>query len=78
MFQILEKFHEEHDHISDVVRQEFVDKIISTEEENKRLKNEISEVKARHRINLERGKAEIEMVKKQKEDELEELHKRYD
>lgn len=74
--KMLEKFHQERDHISDVIRQEFVEKIVSTDEENKRLKNEISEGKARHRIDLERAKAEIEMVKKQKEDELEELHKR--
>ncbi|CAE1176038.1 AZI1 [Acanthosepion pharaonis] len=74
--KMLEKFHQERDHISDVIRQEFVEKIVSTDEENKRLKNEISEGKARHRIDLERTKAEIEMVKKQKEDELEELHKR--
>lgn len=74
--KMLEKFHHERDHISDVVRQEFVEKIVSTEEENKRLKNEMSEIKARHRIEIERGKAEIEKVKKQKDDELEELHKR--
>jgi 5-azacytidine-induced protein 1 len=67
---------EERDHVSDVVRQEFADRIVATEEENKRLKNEMSELKARHRIELERAKLDIEAAKKVKDEEMEEVHKR--
>lgn len=42
---------------------------MTTEEDNKRLRNGMSETKARHRIELER-------VVKDKEDEMEEVHKR--
>ena len=74
--QLLDKRNEERDHIADVIRQEFVDKIVSTEEENKRLKNEIAELKARHRVDLERAKADAEIVLKAKAEEMEEVHKR--
>lgn len=74
--QLLDKRNEERDHIADVIRQEFVDKIVSTEEENKRLKNEIAELKARHRVDLERAKVDAEIVLKAKAEEMEEVHKR--
>ncbi|XP_064600746.1 centrosomal protein of 131 kDa-like isoform X2 [Liolophura sinensis] len=71
-----EKLHRERDHVSDVIRQEFADRIVATEEENKRLKVEMSELKARHKVELERGKADIEVIHRQKEEEMEEVHKR--
>ena len=67
---------EERDRVADVVRQEFADRIVTTDEENKRVKNEMSELKARHRIELERAKLEVEAAKKAKDDEMEEVHKR--
>ncbi|XP_029651884.1 serine-rich adhesin for platelets [Octopus sinensis] len=72
----LEKFHKERDAVADVVRQEFVDKIVATEEESRRTKQEMSELKARHRIELERCRTEIEKTKKQKENELDDVHER--
>ena len=59
-----------------MVRQEFADKIVSTDEENKRLKTDVAELKARHRAELERAKAEVDVVAKAKDDEMEEVHKR--
>jgi len=59
-----------------VVRQEFADKIVSTDEENKRLKTDVAELKARHRAELERAKADVDVVAKAKDDEMEEVHKR--
>lgn len=76
VFQTLEKFHKERDAVADVVRQEFVDKIVATEEESRRTKQEMSELKARHRIELERCRTEIEKTKKQKENELDDVHER--
>ena len=43
---------------------------MTTEEDNKRLRTDIHELKARQRLELER-------VVKEKEEEMEEVHKRY-
>lgn len=74
--QLLDKRNEERDHISDVIRQEFADRIVAIEDENRRLKNEVSELKARHRLEVERLKSENEVQLKSKEDEMEEVHRR--
>ena len=74
--QLSEKLHKERDYVSDIIRQEFADRLVATEEENKRLKNDMSELKARHRLELERSKTEVEVIIKAKEDEMEEVHKR--
>ncbi|XP_038633015.1 centrosomal protein of 131 kDa isoform X3 [Scyliorhinus canicula] len=67
--KINDRLTHERNSLADVIRQEFADRLVSTEEENKRLKTEMSEVKARHRL-------EVERVTKEKEEELEEVHKR--
>ena len=74
--QLLEKMREERGHVSDIIRQEFADRIVATEEENRRIKNEISELRAKHRIELERAKQEVEDIKQVKDAEMEEVHKR--
>ena len=43
---------------------------MTTDEDNKRLRNDIHELKARQRLELER-------VAKEKEEEMEEVHKRF-
>ncbi|KAL5019029.1 hypothetical protein ScPMuIL_004751 [Solemya velum] len=74
--KLTDKMHEERNRVSDIIRQEFADRLVTTEEENKRIKTEMSELRARHRIELDRSKEQIEDIKKQKEEELEEVHKR--
>ena len=76
-FQLLDKLNEERDHVADVVRQEFADKLVATDEENRRIKNEMAELKARHRMELERAKTEMELIHKSKEEEMEQVHERY-
>lgn len=44
-------------------------RLVYTEEENKSLKTELSELRARHKIELER-------VQKEKEKEMEQVHER--
>lgn len=44
--------------------------LVATEEESKRMKSEMSEMKARHKV-------EMEQVTKDKESELNEIHDRY-
>lgn len=46
-----------------------VDRLVALEEESKRLRTELSEEKARHKF-------EIDRLTKDKEDEMEEVHKR--
>ncbi|KAM9296917.1 LOW QUALITY PROTEIN: centrosomal protein of 131 kDa [Gastrophryne carolinensis] len=67
--QITERLSEERRSLSDVIRQEFAERLVVTEDENKRLKMEASEAQARHRLELER-------LTREKEAELEEVHKR--
>ncbi|XP_059804360.1 centrosomal protein of 131 kDa isoform X3 [Hypanus sabinus] len=67
--KIKDRLTEERNSLAEVIRQEFADRLVSTEEENKRLKTEMSEMRARHRL-------EIERITKEKEEELEEVHKR--
>uniref|UniRef100_A0A671XK29 Centrosomal protein 131 n=1 Tax=Sparus aurata TaxID=8175 RepID=A0A671XK29_SPAAU len=49
--------------LSEVIRQEFADRLVLTEEENRRMKVEVSEVRARLRL-------EVERVTREKEEEL--------
>lgn len=55
--------------LAEVIRQEFADRLVTTEEENRRLKVEVSEVRARLRL-------EVERVTREKEEELAEVHQR--
>ena len=52
---VVSRLTQERDRVTEVVRQEFVDKLVTTEEENKQLKHEISELRARHKLELERA-----------------------
>uniref|UniRef100_A0A3Q3EVK3 Centrosomal protein 131 n=1 Tax=Labrus bergylta TaxID=56723 RepID=A0A3Q3EVK3_9LABR len=55
--------------LAEVIRQEFADRLVMTEEENRRMKVEVSEVRARLRL-------EVERVTREKEEELAEVHQR--
>ncbi|XP_053392932.1 centrosomal protein of 131 kDa-like [Mercenaria mercenaria] len=74
--KLTDKMHKERDRVSDIIRQEFADRLVFTDEENKRIKTEISELKARQRIELDKAKDEIEDIKRQKDEEMDEVHKR--
>lgn len=60
---------QERSSLSEVIRQEFADRLVTTEEDNKHLKIEMAELRARQRLELDR-------VMRDKEEELEEVHKR--
>ncbi|XP_043958775.1 centrosomal protein of 131 kDa isoform X2 [Gambusia affinis] len=64
-----DKLAEERRSLAEVIRQEFADRLVMTEEENRRLKVEVSEVRARLRLELER-------ITREKEEELAEVHQR--
>ena len=69
IWQICDRLTNERNNVQEVIRQEFADRLVATEEENKRLKNEMSEMRARHKLELTR-------IKESKEEEMEEVHKR--
>uniref|UniRef100_A0A8C8JCD8 Centrosomal protein 131kDa n=1 Tax=Oncorhynchus tshawytscha TaxID=74940 RepID=A0A8C8JCD8_ONCTS len=67
--QIRDKLSEERRSLAEVIRQEFAERLIVTENENRRMKTETSEVRARLRL-------EVERVTREKEEELAEVHQR--
>lgn len=67
--QTRDKLAEERRSLAEVIRQEFADRLVMTEEENRKLKVEVSEVRARLRL-------EVERITREKEEELAEVHKR--
>uniref|UniRef100_A0A4W5ME58 Centrosomal protein 131 n=1 Tax=Hucho hucho TaxID=62062 RepID=A0A4W5ME58_9TELE len=66
---IRDKLSEERRSLAEVIRQEFAERLIVTEDENRRMKTETSEVRARLRL-------EVERVTREKEEELAEVHQR--
>ncbi|XP_033467299.1 centrosomal protein of 131 kDa isoform X1 [Epinephelus lanceolatus] len=67
--QTRDKLVDERRSLAEVIRQEFADRLVVTEEENRRMKVEVSEVRARLRL-------EVDRVTREKEEELAEVHQR--
>ncbi|XP_023805049.1 centrosomal protein of 131 kDa isoform X2 [Oryzias latipes] len=67
--QTRDKLAEERCSLTEVIRQEFAERLVAAEEENRRLKLEVSEVRARLRL-------EVDRVHQEKEEELAEVHQR--
>ncbi|XP_061232839.1 centrosomal protein of 131 kDa isoform X2 [Neopsephotus bourkii] len=55
--------------LAEVIRQEFTDRLVGLEEENKRLRAEMAEMRTRQRLELDR-------LEQEKDRELEEVHRR--
>ncbi|NWY61844.1 CP131 protein, partial [Chionis minor] len=60
---------QERSSLAEVIRQEFADRLLGTEEENKQLKAEMAAMRARQRLELDR-------IVREKDKELEEVHRR--
>ncbi|NXO04982.1 CP131 protein, partial [Rhinopomastus cyanomelas] len=67
--KVRDQLAQERSSLMEVIRQEFTDRLLGTEEENKRLKAEMAELRARQRLELDR-------VAREKDQELEEVHRR--
>ncbi|XP_074463763.1 centrosomal protein of 131 kDa isoform X6 [Larus michahellis] len=67
--KVRDQLAQERSSLAEVIRQEFTDRLMGTEEENKRLKAEMVEMRARQRLELDR-------VVREKDKELEEVHRR--
>lgn len=68
-YKVRDKLLEERRSLAEVIRQEFAERLVTTEEENRRMKVELSEVRVRLRL-------EVERITKEKEVELAEVHQR--
>jgi hypothetical protein len=68
---------QERSRLADIIRQEFSDRLVFTEEESKRIKLEIAEIKSKHHYELQKKQEEIEKLQREKEDELSKVHDRY-
>lgn len=64
-----DKLLEERRNLAEVIRQEFAERLVAAEEEDRRMKAELSEVRVRLRL-------EVERITKEKEVELAEVHQR--
>ncbi|NXI89394.1 CP131 protein, partial [Psophia crepitans] len=67
--KVRDQLAQERSSLAEVIRQEFADRLAGTEEENKRLKAEMAEMRTRQRLELDR-------VVREKDKDLEEVHRR--
>ncbi|XP_051491092.1 centrosomal protein of 131 kDa isoform X3 [Apus apus] len=67
--KVRDELAQERSSLTEVIRQEFADRLVGTEEENKQLKAEMAEMRARQRLELDR-------ILREKDQELEEVHRR--
>ncbi|CAH8620300.1 unnamed protein product [Heterobilharzia americana] len=73
---LYEKLNQERQNISDVIRQEFADRLVFVEEENRSVKRELAECKARIKAEQERHEKEIDAIKKSNNSEIETVHQK--
>uniref|UniRef100_A0A671XHF3 Centrosomal protein 131 n=1 Tax=Sparus aurata TaxID=8175 RepID=A0A671XHF3_SPAAU len=73
-----DKLADERRSLSEVIRQEFADRLVLTEEENRRMKVEVSEVRARLRLEVERVTREKEEELAEKEETVNSLRKQHE
>uniref|UniRef100_A0A8D3D5Q1 Centrosomal protein 131 n=1 Tax=Scophthalmus maximus TaxID=52904 RepID=A0A8D3D5Q1_SCOMX len=64
--------------LAEVIRQEFAERLVTTEEENRRMKVEVSEVRARLRLEVERVTREKEEELAEKEETVNNLRKQHE
>ena len=68
---------DERNRLADVIRQDFSDRLIFTEEENKKIKLDMVEIKSRHQYDIDKKKEEFEKLKREKSEELDTVHEKY-
>uniref|UniRef100_A0A7N8X2K6 Centrosomal protein 131 n=1 Tax=Mastacembelus armatus TaxID=205130 RepID=A0A7N8X2K6_9TELE len=64
--------------LAEVIRQEFADRLVMTEEENRRMKVEVSEMRARLKLEVERVTRDKEEELAEKEETVNNLRKQYE
>uniref|UniRef100_A0A8D0F4R5 Centrosomal protein 131 n=1 Tax=Strix occidentalis caurina TaxID=311401 RepID=A0A8D0F4R5_STROC len=74
--KVRDQLTQERSSLAEVIRQEFADRLVGTEEENKRLKAEMAEMRARQRLELDRVVVKTAVVRK--EESVSSLRKQYE
>uniref|UniRef100_A0A8C0FNR1 Centrosomal protein 131 n=1 Tax=Bubo bubo TaxID=30461 RepID=A0A8C0FNR1_BUBBB len=74
--KVRDQLAQERSSLAEVIRQEFADRLVGTEEENKRLKAEMAEMRARQRLELDRVVVKTAVVRK--EESVSSLRKQYE
>lgn len=74
--KLTDTLQDERNRLADVLRQEFADRIVFAEEENKRLKLEIAELKSKHQYEQEKRREEIERMQRDNSEELNKVHEK--
>lgn len=67
---------DERNRLADVIRQDFSDRLIFTEEENKKLKLDMVEIKSRHQYENDKKNEEFEKLRREKSEELDTVHEK--
>jgi hypothetical protein len=67
---------DERNRLADVIRQDFSDRLIFTEEENKRIKLEMVELKSRQQYEIDKRKEEFDKLQKDKAEEMDTVHEK--
>uniref|UniRef100_A0A0X3Q3S8 Centrosomal protein of n=1 Tax=Schistocephalus solidus TaxID=70667 RepID=A0A0X3Q3S8_SCHSO len=73
---LYEKLKAERDHVSDVVRQEFADRIVASEEEVKTLRVTLAETRSKLALEVDKRERDIQRAKESMASELEQVHER--
>nr|VZI31246.1 unnamed protein product [Spirometra erinaceieuropaei] len=73
---LYEKLKTERERVSDVVRQEFADRIVASEEEVKILRVTLAEAKSKLSLEVDKREREIQLAKESIASELEQVHER--
>ncbi|VDP89938.1 unnamed protein product [Echinostoma caproni] len=73
---LYEKLNQERQNLSDVVRQEFADRLVTLEEENRTAKRELAETKARLSKEQERHETDLAALRKANAEELKSVHQK--
>ncbi|UJR32223.1 hypothetical protein I4U23_019688 [Adineta vaga] len=74
--KITESLQQERERLSEIIRQEFADRLVLTDEENRRIKGEIAELRARQQLELEKKKEELQALQQRQEKELETIQEK--
>ena len=73
LYQITDSLQQERERLSDIIRQEFADRLVLTDDENRRIKGEIAELRARQQLELEKKNEEVQTLKQTHDREIQSI-----
>lgn len=76
--QIVDRLSGERTEVKEIVRREFINQMAAAEHENIRLREEMAELRTRHRMELSSKVDEVARMMTDKEEQLQQVYNRYD